>query len=47
MIKFETVLNAMDEGVLIVNEENRIVYFNNAYGGRKGGRIFCKYLSHF
>lgn len=32
MIKFETVLNAMDEGVLIVNEENRIVYFNNAYG---------------
>lgn len=32
MIKFETILNAMDEGVLIVNEENKIVYFNNAYG---------------
>jgi len=32
MIKFETILNAMDEGVLIVNEENKIVYFDNAYG---------------
>jgi len=32
MIKFETILNAMDEGVLIVNEENKIVYFNHAYG---------------
>lgn len=32
MIKFETVLNSMDEGVLIVNKENKIVYFNKAYG---------------
>ncbi len=32
MIKFEIVLNAMHEGVLIVNQENKIVYFNNAYG---------------
>ena len=39
MINFETVLNAMDEGVLIVNEENKIVYFNHAYGDFIGHRL--------
>ncbi|QAT42143.1 sigma-54 interaction domain-containing protein [Aminipila luticellarii] len=32
MIELEMVLNAMDEGVLIVNKDNKIVYFNDAYG---------------